>query len=544
MISLLQQNMLLAFFFVIATGFAIGRIRFVGMQLGSSAVLFVGLAVGYWVPGLEIPNFIPQLGLVIFIYALGLSNGANFFRTLRQRENRQVEFMLLVLLLPALLLLGAALLLPFSAPNIAGIFAGATTNTAALAAVIDLLNVAAAPDSVNGVLAAAVIGYSLSYPAGVLCRVIALLLAERIWRIDYAAEAHALRTIYPVGQEIINRAIEINQPAVLSRPLRELYREYDWEDILFGRLYRGEEMELSSGESTFKSGDVIVVVGTTESVEGATAVLGRDAGEEIVSDQSIYVKRRLFVSNSEVVGRPIAALDLREKYGALVTRVRRGDVDLVANRKTVLELGDRVRVMARRTEMPHVVDLFGDSYVSVSQVNLLPFGIGLVAGLLLGMITFTLPGGISFQMGFAGGPLIIALLLGALYRTGPVVWTLPYSANQTLQQIGLVLLLAGIGIRSGETLATSMINESVLLILLVAVGLVFADMIFGLLVGYRLFKIPFALLSGLLASQPAVLNIMSERAGNPLPQIGFSTMLPISIIVRVVLAQILLLLLI
>lgn len=543
MIELLQQNMLLAFFFVTALGFAIGRIRIGGIQLGSSAVLFVGLAVGYWVPNLEIPNFIPQLGLVIFIYALGLSNGANFFRTFRQRENKQIEFALIVLILPAVFLGGTAVFLTFSPANIAGIFAGATTNTAALAAVIDLLGSTMPPSALNASLAAVVIGYSLSYPAGVLCRVIALILAERFWQIDYAAEAHALRGVYPIGQEIINRAIRITRPDVIGAPLRSLYRRFKWEDILFGRLYRGKEMVLSSGDSTFAAGDVIVVVGTSESVSAVISTLGEEASYEIVADQSIYVKRRLFVSNPEVVGRPITALDLREKYGALITRVRRGDVDLVANRQTVLELGDRVRVMARRSEMAHIVSLFGDSYVSVSQVNLLPFGLGLVAGLLLGMINFTLPGGLSFQLGFAGGPLVVALLLGAIYRTGPIVWTLPYSANQTLQQFGLILLLAGIGIRSGETLASNMIAESLPLTVMVAVAVVFLEMGVSLLLGYRLFKIPFSLLSGILASQPAVLSIMSERAQNQLPQIGFSTMLPLSIIVRVILAQVLLLVL-
>ncbi|MEM7331869.1 MAG: TrkA C-terminal domain-containing protein [Chloroflexota bacterium] len=543
MIELLNQNGLLALFVVMTIGIGFGRIRIWGIQLGVSAVLFAGLFVGALATELVVPAFISQLGLIIFLYAIGLSNGANFFRSLQNNRNRQLEFILFSLTLPMVLIIGAALLLGLSDEQAAGIYSGAETNTAALAALIDLITASYPLAELDQSLTAVVVGYSLAYPAGVLCRLIPISMMERFWRIDYQAEAYALRDVYPVGHEIVNRAILVTNKEMTNRSLRELQRVHRW-DVVFGRLYQGETAVLSTGDTQLSLGDVIIIVGEQEKADQAVADMGENAAEQFLIDTSVYVKRRLFVSNPNSVGQPLAALDLKEKHGALVTRVRRGDIDVVANQETILELGDRVRVLAPRDEMPRLVDLFGDSYVAVSQVNLLPFGLGIAIGLLLGTITFSLPtSGFAFRLGFAGGPLVVALILGSLRRTGPIVWTLPYSANQTLQQVGLILLLAGIGLGSGGTLAESFQGSEALTVLGTAVVIVFFDMLMSLFIGYKLFKIPFSLLVGMLSSQPAVLGYVSEKAQTALPQIGFSSALPLNIILKVAYAQILLIIL-
>lgn len=542
MIELLNHNVLFALFVVMSVGIAAGRIRFAGIQLGVSAVLFAGLAIGAFATELEVPPFLSQLGLIVFLYAVGLSNGASFFRTLRNNRNRQLEFILLSLTLPLMMTIGAALLLGLSDEEAAGIYSGAETNTAALAAVIDLITASFPAQRLSDSVAAVVVGYSLAYPAGVLCRLIPISLMERVWRIDYAAEAYALRDVYPVGHDIVNRAIEVQNAKMLQRPLRELQREYEW-DVVFGRLYQGETAVLSTGDTLFDRGDVIIIVGEQEKADRAVNELGRLADKQFLDDQSVYVKRRVFVSNPDVVGQPLAALNLKEKYGALVTRVRRGDIDVVATPETILELGDRVRIMAPRLELDELVELFGDSYVQVSQVNLLPFGLGIALGLLLGTFTFSLPSGFAFRLGFAGGPLVVALILGALRRTGPVVWTLPYSANQTLQQVGLILLLSGIGLSSGGTLAQSFAGREAAVLLGTAAIVILFDTFVMIFVGYRLFRIPFSLLAGMIASQPAVLGYVSDKSKTALPQIGFSTALPLNIILKVAYAQALLLIL-
>ncbi|MGB0863882.1 MAG: hypothetical protein ACPGXZ_13250, partial [Saprospiraceae bacterium] len=202
-------------------------------------------------------------------------------------------------------------------------------------------------------------------------------------------------------------------------------------------------------------------------------------------------------------------------------------------------LGDRVLIVARHDEMKKLSKLFGNSYQDLSQINLFSFGFGMALGLLLGMVTFQFPGGFTFNLGFAGGPLIVALLLGSVRRTGPIVWTLPYSANLTLRQFGLILLLAGIGIRSGHTFLQTIISGGGGWLFLAGALISIISAFAALFVGYKIFKIPFSFLIGMVSSQPAVLDFSLDRAKNNLPTIGFTLMLPIGLIVKIILVQLL-----
>ncbi|MDH3651140.1 MAG: hypothetical protein OEQ53_15750, partial [Saprospiraceae bacterium] len=222
-----------------------------------------------------------------------------------------------------------------------------------------------------------------------------------------------------------------------------------------------------------------------------------------------------------------------------VTRYRRGDIDILASGDTILELGDQVRFVARKDDIPRLSRLFGDSYEALSHVNLLSFGLGMGLGLLLGLVTFELPGGSNFKLGFAGGPLIIALILGTLRRTGPIVWTLPYSANLTLRQIGLILLLAGIGVNSGFTFKETIVGGGGGLLFLASIVISVLTAMTTLFIGFKLLKIPFSFLTGMVANQPAILDFALERAGNKLPNVGFTIMLPVALITKIVFVQIL-----
>ncbi|MEO0469226.1 MAG: TrkA C-terminal domain-containing protein, partial [Bacteroidota bacterium] len=251
----------------------------------------------------------------------------------------------------------------------------------------------------------------------------------------------------------------------------------------------------------------------------------------------------VFLSNPEVAGQSIASLNLVEKYQAIITRVRRGDVDLLARGETVLELGDRIRFVARLKDIPSLLKLFGDSYQRLSQIDLLSFGLGMALGLLLGMISFQLPGDLTFKLGFAGGPLIVALILGALRRTGPIVWTLPYSANLTLRQIGLILLLASVGVRSGHTFVQTILQGGAGMLFLAGTLVSLVSAFCVIVFGYKVFRIPFSILSGMVSNQPAVVDFATEQSGNQLPGVGFALMFPIAMILKIVFAQVLFVLL-
>jgi putative transport protein len=376
----------------------------------------------------------------------------------------------------------------------------------------------------------------------VLIRIMILAIVLRTWRFDFGAEAYRLRKQYPIAQELEYRTIEVTRDEASQQSLCEMQREHDW-DVLFGRLYRDDDISLISGDTCFQIGDRVVIAGTEEEIDEVEHYLGRRATQDLLHEHTIYRRRRVFVSNEDIAGRPLASLNLMDDYGAIVSHVRRGDVELLARGDTVLEWGDRIRILAPRTEIPRLVALFGDSYTRLSHVNLMTVGLGITIGLLIGLIPIPLPGGITFHLGLAGGPLLVALILGAFRRTGPILWTMPYSANLTLRQFGLILLLAAIGVRSGSAFLAALSTRTGWLIFGIGSVVIVVTMIVSLILGYRLLRIPFSLLVGMISPQPAVLDYAEEQAGNPLPGVGFTLMFPLAIIINVILAQVLLIIL-
>ncbi|GAB4419549.1 MAG: aspartate:alanine exchanger family transporter [Bacteroidia bacterium] len=537
MIELLRTNPLLLLFIVAALGYWLGSIRLGSNQLGVSAVLFVGLFFGSLDDSLEIPPVIFLLGLAMFVYTVGLSSGPAFFAAFQRQGSRNLVFILLTLGISALLAVGLHFLLDLDPATTAGVFAGSSTNTAALAGLLDTVQKNFPVESQASLIEAAVVGYSISYPMGVVGVMLAIGLMRRLLRIDYAAEAQRLRNEYPVDTDISSVTLEVRQAEACGISIRDLLRREGWVAV-FGRIQRGDRTWLSNWDSTFEPGDRVVVAAGSEVLAEVEARLGPRSPVEIPLEPD-YQRRRIFVSNPEVAGKRLAELQVGEHYAAIVSRVRRGDVDLLARGDTVIELGDRIRFVARREDVPAIVKLFGDSYQQLSQINLLSFGLGMALGLLLGMVTFTLPGGIAFQLGYAGGPLLVALALGSLRRTGPIVWTLPYSANLTLRQIGLTLLLAAVSIRSGHTFVDTLAQGGGWLIFLAGTLVSVLTALSILFLGYKVFRLPFAILTGMVASQPAILDFAVQQARNPLPNFGYTVMFPLALIAKIVFVQLL-----
>ena len=396
--------------------------------------------------------------------------------------------------------------------------------------------------NVEALLAEPVVGYSVTYPLGVLGPIFAILLMSRIFGIDYRKEAAKLKAFNLVEQEIYNVTVRVKAGDVTKMTLQEFTARQS-PNVVFGRVEHAGDISLADGDTRLAPGDLVSIVGGPEDVDAAAALLGNRVDEHLDFDRSDYDFRRIFVSHGAVVGQRIGELKLPEKYDAIITRVRRGDVDFLASANTVLELGDRVRVVAARGRMKEVSEFFGDSYKELSELDLLSFGLGMVLGLLVGLIPIPLPGGVTITLGSAGGPLLVALVLGALRRTGPIVWTMPYSANLTLRQLGLILLLAAVGLKSGYTFVSTFTQSGGAVIFLSGALVSILLPIFALFVGYKLLKIPFGMLTGMVASmhtQPAVLGFANEQSGDEAPNIGWSLVFPLATISKIILAQLVL----
>lgn len=538
MIEAFKESPLLLLFVVSAIGYLVGKISIRGAKLGSAAVLFVGLAFGALDPELSVPQIIIVLGLSMFVYTIGVSSGSGFFHTFKKHGLANSIFILGVIGLSGLITAGFHFLWNLDAATSSGMLSGTNTNTPALAGLLDLINKSPNVVDRDAFTDNAVIGYSITYPTAVLGGMMAIGLMRKWLKVDFRREEKRLQSLYPVNENLTRWSVEVTNPKLSTRTVRALFQHFSG-NLVFGRMRREGNSFLPHMDTTIQLGDQLVLVGNEETVEKATALIGRKLETELSFDRTVFDAQRLFVSNPVVAGQKIASLNLPEKYSAIITRVKRGDMDLLANGDTILELGDQVLVVARRTDIPDIAEIFGNSYDDLSHIDLLSFGSGMALGLLLGMISFELPGDFSFKLGFAGGPLIVGLLLGALRRSGPIVWTLPYSANLTLRQVGLILLLAGIGIRSGHTFLETMLQGDGILLLGAGWIISFFTAIIGLFVGYRLIGIPFSLLSGMMANQPAVLEYSTTLAGNKLPNAGFTMIFPVSMIVKLILVQVL-----
>jgi putative transport protein len=534
----LNNNPLFLIFIVAAIGYLIGKIKIKGTGLGTAAVLFVGLAFGALNPGLKIPQIVFEMGIVLFVYTIGLGSGPAFFNSFKKNGWRDISFVILMLSITAIIAAIMFWLGDIDKETLVGVYSGSTTNTTALASVIDMINYKfdkADTTAVNQL----VVGYTFSYPMGVLGVMIAIKIMEKFFNVDYQQERQILRKDYPLDEDLTHRTILIENPDIIGLTLRDILKSYQW-NIVFGRYDSVTHGTiLPNWDIKVNAGDKIILVGTEEGLDQAQKILGSESDTSLSHDRREYDVVRIFVSNSALVGKEISSLNLQEQFSVMITRIRRGDVEMLAKADTILELGDRIRFVAKRKDIKAIQTLFGDSYHQASKIDLFSFGVGIALGLILGMIEFHVPGGMVFKLGFAGGPLIAGLILGALRRTGPIVWALPYGSNVTLNQLGLTLLLTVIGVSSGTTLLESLGKGDWIPIFMAGTFLSIISTILSLWIGYKLIKIPYSLLLGFVSNQPAILEFATDITKNRVPAIGYAFMFPISLIMKILFAQML-----
>ena len=542
MIAILRDNPLLFLFVVAAIGYSLGRIKVRGSSLGDAAVLFVGIAFGALHPDLKLPEIVYVLGMVLFVYTIGLSSGPRVVASLRGSGVRGDLLVVGMLLIAALLAVAAHTLLRLTPGLTSGIFSGSLNNVPALAGALDYLRRHAPAAGLDRLLAEPVAGFSVAYPTGVIGSILAIFVAQRVWKIDYARESRRVHEPGLTNERLQNRTIRVTRPHAARETLLQLVRQHGW-DIIVGRVQHDDQVSVPTPDTCLEIGDLVSVVGVPEMLDRVTAYLGETGDERFELDHSQLDQRRVFVSNRKVAGHRLRDLNLPHHFGAIVTHVRRGDVELLPHGDTVLELGDQVGVLAQRDNMDAVSSFFGDSYRGVSEVDMAIFSLGLALGLLLGLVPIPLPGGGILRLGVAGGPLIVGLALGALERTGPIVWTLPYSANLMLRQIGLVCFFGAIGTRSGYAFVTTLSQSGGLTLLVAGSIITCTTSLLTLWIGYRLLKIPMSLLIGIAAglqTQPAALGFALQQTGDDLPNVGYATVLPIALVTKIILAQLLL----
>ncbi|MBI4874046.1 MAG: transporter [Acidobacteria bacterium] len=522
-VAALAGNPILTLFVVIGLGYLVGEVGLFGLKFGVAGVLFVGLAVGALSPAIALPELVAALGQVFFVYAIGIQSGPAFFAAFRRQGYRDSLLALGVIAFGAVLTVGFAWLLAIPAPRAAGLFCGALTNTPALAAARDR----AQSDE-------PVVAYSIAYPIGVIGVLICFQVFRRIWRTDERAGEET-------APEILVRDFRVTNPGVIGRSVGDVLRLHKDLGFVIGRIRHAGEIDLAKSGTTLAAGDVVAVVGEELALERAQQIFGELSPTRIVEDRSKLDYRRVFVSSKEVVGRRLCDLDLQNTLGATVTRLRRGDEDMVPAPETRLESGDRVRVLTRRENFSNVARFFGDSIRGTAEADFGSVGIGMVLGALVGMFPIPLPDGSVMRLGLAGGPLVVALILGKLEHSGRVTWAIPVSANLTLRQVGLLLFLAGVGTKAGYSFAATLRTSGIQMLAAGAV-ITFAVTLATLIVGYRVLRIPYDSLMGLMSgvqTQTACLAHASNLSKTEAPNVAYAGVYPVAMIAKILLAQLL-----
>lgn len=547
MYDLLATSVPALLFTVIGLGYFFGAIKIRGFSLGIAAVLFVGLVFGALEPKtFVVPEVIYVLGLILFVYTVGLQSGPMFFNLFRRQWLRISALALITTISAAGIAFLGAELLNLSKPVAAGLFCGSLTNTPALAAAVDALrgHLQGSPldaAELRLMLDGPTVGYSIAYPFGVVGLILAMQIVSRAGRVDFAREEEKAVRASGIGEDLLTREVRVTNPQIIGKTFSESSLT-DLSGMVFTRLKRGSRVDLVTDDLILESGDVLVGVGDREAVHRAELLIGPIVHESVEELSPGIEYRDLVVINRTVAGLPVAQVSKAVGHPVIVSRIRRGGVHITPQAETTLELGDQVRVVTHRQDLESVTKLIGDPLKDISEADYLSFSLGLVLGVALGMIPLPFLGGM--RLGFAGGPLIVGLILGRLGRTGPVVWTMPTNASLTLRQLGILFFLAGVGTRAGGSFVHTFMDQGAALLLTgAAITLLSTTLI--VLLAYRLFGYDmistFGILSGI-HTQPAALVFANNHTRSETPNVAYAAVYPVALIAKIILAQILVLL--
>jgi len=508
---------ILTAFLAIGLGYLVGQISIGGFSLGVGAVLFVGLAIGAFAPKAQITGPIGLTGLIMFLYGIGILYGRQFFEGMVGAGQKYNLLALVGCLAGLLVALGLGHIFGIKVGHTLGIYAGSMTSTATLQAALDVMK-NKDPS----------IGYSIAYPFGVIGPILCIYFMTQLVKPKFPAKAQR----FHMGE------ISIGERHAGKR-LDELTAALSGVRVTMVR--KGGRNIVPAADTVLSAGDAILVVAEqNEAIASAAAALGKLEPGRLASDRADLDYIRVFVGKAAVVGVPLASIPMPAGYPTHVLHVRRYDADLVPAPDLMLEFGDRVGILTPPDRKEEIRRHFGDTVKAAAEFSYVSLGIGMVMGVLLGLIPIPIPGVGVVTLGIGGGPLIVALILGKLRRTGPMLWTMPLPANIVLRNFGLAMFLATVGVNAGQPFVRT-VAESGFTMLFIGVAVLLTTVAIVLLVGHYVLKIPYDDLVGVASGatgNPAILVYSTKMAPTERPDIGYAMIFPSMTLVKVIAAQI------
>ena len=531
----------------IALGTLLGKVKLGGITLGVTWILFVGIAFGHFGMGIDpkVLGFVKEFGLILFIYSVGMQVGPGFFSSLKQNGLKLNAMSIGVILIGILTTCLSAAASGTSLITLTGVMSGAVTNTPALGSAQQTYL-----DTMGANEPSIALGYAVAYPLGVIGLILALILLRKVFRVDPVKEDERLHQEHVIETHDPDRiTVVITNPQLDGKRVHEVARLLNRSFVISRVLKKGGNPELADANTLISLGDKVFFVSDPRDTEAVVTFLGRQIEMpqedwDAQSRDTELVSRRILVTRTSINGKQLGSLQLRNHFKVNVTRVNRSGVDLIASPSLALLIGDRVTVVGAESAITEVAGLLGNSQKRLREPNLIPMFIGILLGVLVGMIPLRISGiPLPVKLGLAGGPLIVAILLSRFGARFHLVTYTTISASLMLREIGISLFLAAVGLSAGPEFVHTILNGGLMWVWYGFLITVVPILVMGIL-GRWIFKFNYFALMGTLAgsmTNPIALSFVTSSSPNDIPAVSYSTVYPLTMFLRVVSAQILIL---
>lgn len=532
---------------VAVVGLWIGNVKIRGVGFGIGGVLFGGIIVGHFVDQAGVTlsspmlHFIQEFGLILFVYTIGIQVGPGFFASLRVSGLRLNLFAILIVILGGLVTAVLHKLFNIPLPVVLGIFSGAVTNTPALGAGQQILRDLGVPFEVVDPMG---MSYAMAYPFGICGILLTMWLVRLFFRINVEKEAQRFEESSGNGHahlHTINVRVEnpnLNQMAIQDVPM------LNNDNIVCSRLKRGELLMVPAPGTLIQAGDLLHLVGRPEDLHNAQLVIGQEVATSLSTRGTDLKVERVVVTNEKVLGKKIRDLHVKQRYDVVISRLNRAGVELVASSSASLQFGDILNLVGRPEAIDAVAAELGNAQQKLQQVQMLPVFIGIGLGVLLGSIPLFIPGfPAALKLGLAGGPLIMALILGRIGSIGKLYWFMPPSANLALRELGIVLFLAVVGLKSGGDFVATLTQGDGLSWIAYGIFITAIPLLTVGILARMLAKMNYLTLCGMLAGSmtdpPALAFANNLHATSGAAALSYATVYPLVMFLRIITPQLL-----
>ena len=534
--------------FVIAAGIQLGKVKVFGVSLGITLVLFVGIILGHFgfTINHNVIHFFKEFGLILFVYSVVMQVGPGFFSSFKQGG------ITLNMLACGIVFLGVltAVILHYATgipmPTMVGILSGAVTNTPGLGAAQQAFT------DMHGVSDNTIaLGYAVAYPLGVIGIILSIILIKYIFRINFDKENEQLNS---EDSSHTNEAkpisLIVKNPAIFNKTVAELSNLLEHRDFVISRVWRdsNKQIEIASANTVLQENDKVFVITTETDAETIKTFIGEEIDMERkqwIRMESQFINRRILITKPELNGKRLGQLKLRKLYGINITRINSAGVDLVAKPGLTLQVGDRVNVVGTETAVSNVEKVLGNSMKRLNEPNLITIFVGIALGIVLGSIPITFPGiPQPVKLGLAGGPLVVAILISRFGYHYKLITYTTQSANLMLREIGITLFLACVGLSAGDGFVDTIVNNGGFAWIGYGFIITFVPLMIIGCIGRYFCKVNYFTLMGLIAgstTDPPALAYSNATAGNDAPSVGYATVYPLTMFLRVLTAQLLIL---